>query len=56
MGYLGMVPSLTPYVQDYFQLGQFKAMFIASITCSMVAITLSQPFDTMKTNLQGDLG
>ena len=56
MGYLGMVPSLTPLVAQRLELNQFQAMFVASISASLVAITLSQSFDTMKTNLQGDLG
>lgn len=56
MGYLGMVPSMAPFFADKFGLGQFPSMFVASLAASSVAITLSHPFDTMKTILQGDIG
>ena len=56
LGYLGLVPTLTPRVKEYSQLGHFQSMFVSSIIASSFAISLSHPFDTMKTNLQGDLG
>ena len=56
MGYLGLVPTITPMISSSFNMGHFKAMFTASIIASSFAISLSHPFDTMKTNLQGDLG
>ena len=56
MGYLGLVPTLTPMIKEKFNMNHFSAMFLASLAASSFAITLSHPFDTMKTNLQGDLG
>lgn len=56
MGYLGIVPSLYPYFKDTHNMNQVSALFVSSLIASSIAITLSHPFDTMKTNLQGDLG
>ena len=56
MGYLGLVPILTPLICSWYNLDHYQGMFAASITASLFAITLSNPFDTIKTNLQGDLG
>jgi sulfite exporter TauE/SafE len=47
---------MTPFFAENFGLGQFPAMFAASLAASSVAISLSHPFDTMKTVLQGDIG
>ena len=56
MGYLGVVPTIAPYFEEYFKIGKFQAMFCASMATASVAITLSHPFDTIKTILQGDIG
>ena len=56
LGYLGLVPVMTPIISSSFNIGHFQAMFSASICASLFAITLSHPFDTIKTNLQGDIG
>ena len=56
MGYLGIVPSLSPIYREKYNLNPMTALFAASLTASAFAISLSHPFDTMKTILQGDLG
>ena len=53
---MGMIPTLTPMIEERFNMGNVSAMFWASFASAVVAIIFSHPFDTIKTNLQGDLG
>lgn len=54
--YLGLIPTFTPIVQEKLGINRTLAMFYSSFLASSIAIVLSHPSDTIKTNLQGDLG
>ena len=43
-------------IRERFKLNNPTAMLLASFAASTVAIIFSHPFDTIKTNLQGDIG
>jgi hypothetical protein len=54
--YLGLIPTFTPMIEKRSNLNNATSMLLASFAASTVAIIFSHPFDTIKTNLQGDLG
>jgi hypothetical protein len=43
-------------IESKFNMNNISAMLWASLAASTVAIVFSHPFDTIKTNLQGDIG
>ena len=54
--YLGLIPTFTPMIAKAYNMNNISAMLWASFAASTVAIIFSHPFDTIKTNLQGDIG
>lgn len=55
-GYLGMIPALTPHTARALDLGHHQAMLVTSVLTGLCLVPSSHPFDTIKSNLQGDLG
>lgn len=51
-----MIPTIRPFLEQTFGMNYVSATFAASLMASSFAISFSHPFDTMKTNLQGDIG
>ena len=43
-------------IAEKYNMNNISAMLWASFAASSIAIIFSHPFDTIKTNLQGDLG
>ena len=55
MNNLGVTPILSSYISETCEVGLFKSTIIGSIISSVIFSAVSHPFDTIKTNLQGDL-